>query len=255
MLRFNTVLDSKKTGLKVKTDVYRSDKRDYDRELPECLKPASDQQMSGNGRLARNSPTPFILDTLLSTGRTLKDEHLARYESLQTNPSALKDQDLRKPVLDARSFARKFAELGFPQLSSELHQIEEHVAKHMHMWQEACGRAGSSSAANTPSKFSSTKSPQKLSRGRTDDFRQVTKSFAEMPSPPLLSLTGNVDAIKASFAYELHRNPNFALSMAFKDLCDIKAKSAGSAALTRAFADAMSTTSSGMRILQRSKAS
>ncbi|KZT43218.1 hypothetical protein SISSUDRAFT_1116585 [Sistotremastrum suecicum HHB10207 ss-3] len=85
---FNTCLDGIKTGLRVKKEVYETDKRMYLRPLPPCMAKASREprgETGGSNTVHRNrhpSLKGFVLDRLMEAGTALQNAALKRYEDI-----------------------------------------------------------------------------------------------------------------------------------------------------------------------------
>src|SRR5712671_4291840 len=64
--RFNTCLDSRKTGYRVQQEVFKKDTRYYAWGLPECLHPVEEgDQRSQRARIKRGEGLgPYVLDIL-----------------------------------------------------------------------------------------------------------------------------------------------------------------------------------------------
>ncbi|KAI0829054.1 RNA dependent RNA polymerase-domain-containing protein [Trametes gibbosa] len=250
---FNTILDSRKSGLKVKNDVYRRDKQRYDRGRPICLQaggkgaegdlPSSVVSLSRPPVLGR-----FILDELLQEGERMRDFHLHRYDQFiqTTQYSARSDQELLRPYTTASALP------DLSQVKSDLTRIRTHVEEHITKWQKTA--RASKSTPRTPSRRGKTRGGRSAPVEGRNKWRELKKSFATGPdiaSDSLLATLGDLEALKASCAYAL--NPKFAWSVAFQALCRIKATSQGSIALTGTFADSMSISSSAVRVFEQSR--
>ncbi|KAI0370069.1 hypothetical protein BV20DRAFT_1075995 [Pilatotrama ljubarskyi] len=253
---FNTILDSRKTGLRVKEQVYRTDKRQYDKQRPECLQTSTgaDGLVLPTNVVPLKRPAqlgPFVLDELLVRGKRLRDDHLSRYEALRKSAasSEANDPDLLLPYHNVRRLVND------PLLKHDLALIRAHVDTHIKRWQSLTSE--SQSSARTPSRSSRTSRRRAGSSNATEKrnkWKELAQSFASGPNiapDSILALVGDVDAIKASWAYS--EKPNFAWRMAFQALCRIKATTQGSVAMTGRFADSMSISASAVRVLEQSR--
>ncbi|KAL6307807.1 RNA dependent RNA polymerase-domain-containing protein [Sparassis latifolia] len=243
---FTTVLDSGKTGHKVKDDVLKLDKQRFDRGPPVCMKLGNNQDSdSGVIRVVRKDLPPFILDQLLDAGKQIHDNCMKDYDMLgeQHNIAGSRrkvDNDLLKPLRNAESLAEEMRGRGDDVFSKELKLIKDHVKTHVALWQSACHQL------RPKSTFSPAKS--RFPKKKTRELHEVMKSFAEGPRAlPFFSRGGNLDWIKASCAYA--EQSNFAFTVAFQDLCDIKAKAVGCAPVTQTFLNAMTMPSSFVKVL------
>ena len=135
--RFNTILDSRKTGLRVKEDVRKADKRRYDRVLPDCMRSRRDPKSQGperdSGRLSfkRNQPSlgAFILDRLFEAGRKIRDEQIILYDKLKPEYFTV-DEDLLRPWKKVDQWVKDTS-----PVSASLAKITAHVDDHIKRWQ------------------------------------------------------------------------------------------------------------------------
>ncbi|TFY61557.1 hypothetical protein EVJ58_g4444 [Rhodofomes roseus] len=247
---FNTVLDSKKTGLIVKESVFHEDTNHYGHAQPPCMKPiAGVDEETEQGHLGYTRPCPqrdgalppFILDQLLTAGKALETRFLQSFETLQPTSAHSFDADLSKPWADADSWATRLQEQRrYAEPRNDLQQIHRHVEKHVRLWQLAAGKSTATPSRTRRKRTASVAKP-------SDDFKLIAKSFADGPENVVFYDVKTICTLKASCAYKT--NPKFAFSVAFYDLCRIKAESFGIAPQTREFADMMAVPSSVRRIL------
>ncbi|OBZ68489.1 putative RNA-dependent RNA polymerase SHL2 [Grifola frondosa] len=254
---FATVLDARKTGLKVKADVFTSDKRDYDLPKPLCLQGKDDTAASDEyghrPPVKRDVNRPFVLDELLEAGRDLGKQYRAKYANLW--PDALdRDRDaditLREPLRSAETIA---AEVTDSRLKEELRSIRNHVEQHYQRWITISrSKAQASPSKKSPSKAASRSPSSKVgaASSQTAQYQDLARSFASGPADvPLFRRLNSLDAIMASHAY--HRSSKFAFHVAFHAVCSIKARAEGSGAFTRKFAEMMAIPSSAVRVLEQ----
>ncbi|KAH9923676.1 RNA dependent RNA polymerase-domain-containing protein [Fomitopsis serialis] len=248
---FNTVLDSKKTGLTVKRSVLARDTKDYGHAQPHCMTPAVSEDVVESGSFGHGRPCPkrdptlptFILDEILSAGKTLEIRYLKEFEASQHQNQHC-DHDLLKPWEDQLAWATRLREeKGYTDPEHELQRIPTHVSEHRRNWLSAV-RAGDKSRTTLAPDGSKGSLPAVKPSER---FREVAKSFADGPADIVFHDARTMSTLKASYAYTMH--PKFAFSVAFYDLCRIKAESLGIAPQTREFADMMTVPSSARRIL------
>ncbi|KZT73373.1 hypothetical protein DAEQUDRAFT_721969 [Daedalea quercina L-15889] len=246
---FNTVLDSKKTGHVVKASVLAEDTGLYGHEQPHCMNLASSEEVDTEcyGR-KQHCPTrtaslpPFILDELLKAGKKLEAEQLGDFEKKSQQPQYnTRDADLLKPWEQAITRANTLKQKGHADLWQDLEMIEQHVADHIKRWHQAI---------KVPAKRDSkSKSPQKSPTTRQQGFNILSKTFTEELSDLVFYDRKSICALKASYAYK--ENPRFAFSVAFYELCKMKAESVGIAAYTQELVDMMAMPSSARRILMQ----
>ncbi|CDO77267.1 hypothetical protein BN946_scf184753.g17 [Trametes cinnabarina] len=257
---FNTILDSRKSGLRVKQEIFRQDKLKYDRQRPECLpsgsSAASEWFSSGSVRLARSPRLgPFILEELLFHGKALRDEILVRYDGLRDAAGLrdARDPDLLRPYQQALSLTEHAA------YKEDLGRIRQHVLDHIDQWRRLASESkprSVSALAQTPSRSARRKGGSSSQAEKRKKWKDLARSFAIGPdlSPgSAFSILADVNGIKASWAYAEKPTQNFPWTVAFQTLCRIKAASQGQVAVTGHFADAMSIPSSVVRVLEQSR--
>ncbi|TCD64750.1 hypothetical protein EIP91_003672 [Steccherinum ochraceum] len=236
---FNTVLDSRKTGLVVKDDIHKQDMRDFNRDPPDCMSDPNRPPSTGNSNaLRRQVKGPkFILEQLLEEGARLQTERLSQYESLR--PVMEVDNDLTAPYRRAKDLESQMC----PEWAEELRTVEALV-------EECCveGWTNVNWGPSTPGKFATEK--QKKKRAESNRvFQAAVHKFSTQPSVdkvPRLSRTGILDEVKASYAYS--HKPGFAIRAAFRQLCTIKARTKGLLPITNAVGQSMSVSSAAQRV-------
>ncbi len=185
---------------------------------------------------------------LEDVGRSLRDDILKEYEqrTIYSGP----DADLIKPLQDIK---RRVAagDANGPDhrtackvLAKELELVEEHVRQVNSAYKSIPWRSISASTG---------KSKKAKGDQKEDPTRKVAAMYAsEVPGIILMS-DREVARIKASFAYEMSpHKENFAFSVAFKDLCDIKASesSDGAAAVMRSLDEMKSIPASARKLVE-----
>lgn len=192
---------------------------------------------------------PFVLDILVEFGKRLAEEHLTKFEKLRKTvvPFYHRDDDLLGPKVEAEAAAKKAVADGYHRLAEDLKIIEKHVEAAYQLW---CSAVSRSSESPSKSKSPSKKKPKAKTEGSSEDpWRKAARVYAEAPTSshggPLM--TANLDVVKASFAYA--HNPKFAMSVAHKDLCAIKARAGTELPMTREFGETMAIGASFVRAL------
>lgn len=221
-------MDSSKTGLRLAREVFREDQKQFSHPPPSCMAaPNKSGYADNHAPVKRNKPLGiFILDSLVATGKALRKKHIHAYDDLKRKVDRKPDRDLTKPFIEAKKKAEQFKQQGFGGLIDELEVIKAHVVK---VQESYCIFWASPS-----------------NRGEKKKSPDFARQFSEWPSEDLVLLTADVGAIKASYAYHLHAP--FALSVAFRDLCTIKAVASQILPMTRSFAETMSIGSSFVRV-------
>lgn len=245
-LRCNTCLDSSKTGLKIREEVLRADEEPFQGKRVKSMvsDEASENSMSNVAFLTERPDHlgTFVLDDLVKFGGEVATEHMRAIDTLKENVVSFyhRDKDLLRPKHEAEEAAKKAAADNYLRLSNELRIIEDHVQAAYKLWNAALHVS--------PSKSKSPKK-QKKAGCSEDPWRKAARMYAEGPSsPPIGLITANLDAVKASFAYAL--TPKFAMSVAHKEICAIKARASGTdLPMTREFGETMSIGSSFVRAL------
>jgi len=248
--RFTTCLDSKKTGHRVQEAILKSDSRQYGGGKPGCLCDVKQLQLNAwgqNNSVTRpNALGPFILDVLQKDGKELADTFFGNYDKLD-RPKPKQDRHLLKPYEEIEkklSEMESLSRVNVKDLIQEAREELKMIEKHVKMMKDDWPKASRAAATNTRNKAGST---------RNREMDALRRRFVSAPDVPHLSLLriGDVAAIRASYAYRLCRvdNPNFAFSMAFKDLCQIKARASGGTMLCRELSELMEIPKSTVRTL------
>ena len=222
LVRFNTLLDSSKTGLRLKPGVFDKDRVKFGNPVPNF----------------EESSKPFILHALLRAGKNEGEKLLQEYDEIGQGVDR-PDKDLKAPYNNCADFVNKAYENGFPIFSEQLGLVRKHVEKAQEAYKKACGK-------------SKERSPQKKPKRRQDQkdpMVNASRMFAEEVEK--VNLIPNIKEVKASYAY--HLAPKFAFAMAFQDLCLIKARASpsGIAPSTRSFDEAKTVSSKYLRAVAR----
>ncbi|KAM5539861.1 hypothetical protein V8D89_006364, partial [Ganoderma adspersum] len=246
---FNTVLDSRKTGHRVKEDVLKKDKRNFNKEIPPSLqaRKGDNSQQRGNQKLPFKRDRAlgqFILDYLFDAGREMQAEQIKCYDSLKPRFFG-SDADLLRP------WEKMKGPIGDSSpVAADLALIQAHVDAHIKKWQAITGRKSSNRA--TPSARG--KAGARTAKSGQTQYDELARSYATGPefSPgSLLALFANIEELKASCAYAT--KPGFAWNVAFQALCHIKVAAQGSVAFTAEFADLMSIPDPTNCVLEQSR--
>jgi RNA-dependent RNA polymerase len=190
---------------------------------------------------------PFVLDSLRSFGQHVADGFLSEYENLGgqcgVDKFIAQDHHLLGPhqqVVKKLSgmVLLPYTDIGnfIQEAREELRMIENHIDKMKAEW---------SSLLTTKKNKSGSTSTQNLA------IAALRQEFASGPDVPHLSLLGDIPAIRASYAYTQCRanNPNFAFSMAFEELCKMKAQESGGIMLSYELAELMTIPKTAVRTL------
>jgi hypothetical protein len=194
---------------------------------------------------------PFVLESLRDFGTGLADTFLSEYEKLGGQAGVggftTADHDLLGPH---QRIDQKLSEmvslLGgdgnklILEARRELGMIENHVDKIKSEWAKGFPQGRKKKSGST----------------QKEGIAELRGRFASGPDVPHLSLLGDIPAIRASFAYKLCRanKPTFAFSMAFEDICRIKAQESDGVILDRELAELMTIPKTAVRTLSALRA-
>ena len=251
------MLDSKKTGLRVKKDIADNDGRRFGHQQPDCFKLANEDRGELNDIVQRKRCPrrnarlpPFVLDELVKEGRNLETHYLKHFEDAALySRRRPQDSDLSKPWIDNKSRSERLAQTGYRDFAMQLDVIEAHVKHHLSLWHRACGTSKGSADFRPSSANTGHSGHRDDTSTRNQIFKDVSRSFADGPSEMEFFDSKTLASLKASCAYIT--NDKFAFSVAFADLCMIKSAAAGAAPCTREFADMLAMPSSTRRILMQ----
>lgn len=189
-------MDSSKTGHRLRPGVFEKDRAQF-------------------GTL--NTQSLNILNLLEDAAQRKGQQLLERYEAQGPKDSKRSDDpDLRKPYQDATDYAlTAYDQLKITAFTDEMSRIRTHVKEALKLFQEASFQ--SQAKQDSPTKRS--RGARKQKSDQEDPMLASARAYAE----PIMDivLTRNVEQVKASYAYR--ESPNFAFSVAFRELCHIKA--------------------------------
>ncbi|KAJ3509083.1 hypothetical protein NLJ89_g5408 [Agrocybe chaxingu] len=221
---FSTLLDASKTGRHLKTGVFNKDMRQF-------------------GHLSRlGTSSSDILSILKAAGErkgeALQQQFLAQSGNGDAAPrgSGGTDKDLLKPYNVISAFSLHKVDGKVNDYWEELNRVRDHVKIAENIWLEACRN-------NQQSPVKGGKRSKKAEKEVM--MLDASRKYAE----PIdgIKLIPNVEEVKASYAYTVRRS--FAFSVAFNELCHIKALASpgGHIPTLRMFAEAQGFNSSYMR--------
>ncbi|KAG2116227.1 RNA dependent RNA polymerase-domain-containing protein [Suillus cothurnatus] len=227
---FTTCLDASKTGLRVKAHVFEGDRKCCGNRKPYYMV-ALEQKTEGQAVSKRKDSTPYILDALVDEGRRLRDDFLKQYSVLRSSSTNTADHDLTSPYLSASRRATKASHAGYHVLQDDLNTVKVHVQRAYGDWQAAVALQ------------------KKTSEGsRSSD----PKSQAIQKSPEVLFFSDEeLKTIMASYAYNL--SGAFGFSVAFAELCAIKARVQGAVLFADRFAEVMCIPNNILRALSQAQ--
>ncbi|KAL1749286.1 RNA dependent RNA polymerase-domain-containing protein [Schizophyllum fasciatum] len=219
---FNTLLDAKKTGVRVKPEILKEDRKLYSGTVHETEK-------------------PDVLRVLRAAARETKDSVMREFAQMAKGAPEEHDDALLAPRIRA---------LPIKALADEIAVLDAHIDVMHTLWVNTLHGPGSSGARKLPSHIESPDAQKKKGKkcqpgeGK-DDMLVVTRQFArvldddtytmggEADDLPLLRATGGLGAVLAACAYAAHPRGYFAFTMAFAELCRLKARAVGDVACVR----------------------
>ncbi|KAG2141030.1 RNA dependent RNA polymerase-domain-containing protein [Suillus clintonianus] len=234
---FTTCLDASKTGLRVKAHVFDQDRKSCGNRKPYYMV-ALEQSTEGQEVSTRKGSTPYILDALVDEGRRLRDNFLKQYSDLRNSSTNTEDQDLTSPYMSATRRATQASHAGLQILRDNLRVIEVHVQRAYKDWQLAVALQ-----KNVP-KVKGAPDP------KAQEIQKSVQSFARRPE--VLFFSGEeLKIIMASYAYKL--SGAFGFSVAFAELCAIKARVQGAVLFAHRFSDVMCIPNNILRAISQAQ--
>lgn len=228
------MLDSSKTGHRLKAGILQQDLRKFGNKSEEN---------------ADSPPPNDILGRLKVAGSNKGIELHARYES-KKGPNKNKipqDKDLLLLYNRASQYALDaLSKRKINVFNEELERIRDHVKAAYQVFLDSCDEYRTKRA-----QASSSKSGKKSKPSPNDLMMACARAYAQ-PLESEIILTRDVELVKASYAYQL--SESFGFSVAFNELCHIKAVAAsgGHAPTLRIFDEAKTFSSAFLRALSRS---
>ncbi|KAH7920937.1 hypothetical protein BV22DRAFT_765729 [Leucogyrophana mollusca] len=242
---FTTCLDASKTGLRVKLDVFARHQKEYGSKTLPYKQADKKSPYESKTMVPRNRRNPFILDTLVAEGDRLRVDLMKEYGKLRASTPRRDDKDLFAPLIAAELRAQRSRQQGFDGFALNIEIIKKHVRSSHASWMAANG------AIKSPVK----KRGAASSSSGEDPYLEVSRQYAETPHFEGITFFSDEDikVIKAGIACRL--SVNFAFSVAFSDLCAIKARASGSVSFTEGFAETMTIPGAVFRALSQTQGS
>ncbi|PFH49062.1 hypothetical protein AMATHDRAFT_64002 [Amanita thiersii Skay4041] len=235
---FNIILDSGKTGLRLKRNVFDKHRNKYNNSDDDHSRPSKDD--------------PFILRRLIAAGQDQGDQLLREYDHSEEKYPNHPDNDLLAPLRQARDKAAIFQKERKDSIFvDELTAIQRRVDNVKAEWFKCCKNLRKEEQEPVASKRRSKKVRYTRNTNQDDPMLHVSRLYAE--DIPGVVFTPNLEEIKASYAFQLSRR--FAFAMAFQTLCNIKARACadGFASSTRMFDELKSIGPAGLKALEASR--
>ncbi|KAJ7511709.1 RNA dependent RNA polymerase-domain-containing protein [Mycena galericulata] len=212
----STLLDASKTGLRLLKKVEEADELEFG-------KPAQRARCFDvkNGHKKKRKLGPFVLDSLLAAGEATKDTLLVEFEtdvaSHLTSDSPI-DADLTAPYKRLKAFANADADGNI--LAADIRIIENRIEELLPRYLSEVGKYMKNDPQE-PWELAKNNRKKRSAKMTDNPMLPIMRDFREpLVGLKYLHITSNVDEIKASCAFT--RNARFGLSMAFRDICQIK---------------------------------
>ncbi|KAK7063554.1 RNA-dependent RNA polymerase [Favolaschia claudopus] len=219
-----TLLDASKTGLRLKPDVGLRDQGVFNRiPRPHCFD-------TKDGIQRKRKLGPFVLDSLLAAGTSQKDQLLQQFEKTtaihlgvrENRPDLEPHVDLDNPPdPDIEGAYHRLTQIGKESnasIAEDLEAIRAHIhplrVKYKDLIQELAKEKDKQQDQPQSNQEHGNKPFENAMLGLIRNFRQPVKNLK------ILHLIGDVDEIKASWAF--HLGQKFGFSMAFRDICELK---------------------------------
>ena len=233
-------MDASKTGLRVKIPVFKEDKQRWASKKPWYIWKLEQGKSVKNGSeksVLKREDSQFILDALVEEGERLRKEVLQSYRRLKVQSGEEEDLDLARPWNTAKVKAAQAKSQGIFGFAENLEDIENHVKGAYKGYLRAVVISQGTGAEAQLSK--------------DGHYDKVASSFAKPPAFRGFAFFSDDDVqiLKASFAST--QSLTFAFSVAFRDLCAIKARAIGNASITHQFAQSITVPNVVTRMLSQ----
>ncbi|KAJ7760119.1 RNA dependent RNA polymerase-domain-containing protein [Mycena maculata] len=212
--RTSTLLDASKTGLRLLPEVEKADEQTYGKHPTRAR--CFDMK---TGHTKKRKLGPFVLDSLLAAGTVVKDALLVEFETSVAShigPDVAPDLDI--VGLHARMKAAANGDEG-PDIAADLDVLEKAVdalrtrySSEMHKYKKSL---------NDPKEPWEQRKNDRRKRQSDNPMVSVQRDFRKpIADIKSLHLFVDIDELKASYAIAL--NSIFGVSMAFRDICELK---------------------------------
>lgn len=259
--RFTTLLDSNKSGLRLKPGIFERHMKSFDRSRAPCMNVKDQEQLTPHLRRQKDLPI-FVLDHLQEAGGNFKDERLAQYDQLKAYGPA-HDEDLSTPWNRLCSFATTMARPGpdkphsTPVFLDEVGRVREFVKELFDEWRRTC------SSYHEEKRTSPRKKTKQSPSNRR--FTDIAKRFADGPKDiPCLEESNKLDIVMASCLYDYAtkngvvegKSLRFPFQVALSGLCRIKADASeeGVVSIIRSIADSLKANPAMVRVRRNRQA-
>ena len=239
--RFTTLLDASKTGLRLKDGLFERDRYRY----------------GGQGN--KSVPVLPILRALQEAGKKKEAELLKKYDMEEKSWDGKRksapwdDVDLLKPLREMEKCAQEASRQGWEGMKDQLQKVKNHVDFAEEKWLLGLKATYEKRDSQSQESWGGGKKKFGAKRSDQDDLAlEAARMYAES-IPDVFLPQDLVEGVKASYAFQ--RRPTFAFSVAFRDLCLIKARASpgGCAPSSRVFDEGKTISSSFLRAMQQSE--
>ncbi|KAG6878945.1 hypothetical protein C0992_006382 [Termitomyces sp. T32_za158] len=242
---FNALLDSSKTGDRLKPGIFEKDRKQFGKNIP-------DFQSSPAGK-------SYIFHTLQRAGKAAGNDLLREYDELKEATQDLRENVLLDPYNSAANRVNQLVDQskkpGHSELCSTLNEELKSIRKcvdEAHLAHKRVLAELMHAESASPSKKSTSKA-KTFKKRKSDPMARVYELYDRQVKD--VFFFQNVNDIKASFAYQL--SSRFGFDVAFRELCTMKAKASpyGIAPTTRSFDEAKAIPSTYVRAVTRTSVS
>jgi len=172
----------------------------------------------------------FVLEALQAAGKKFSNEMQVQYDKI----CGPKSQETKGEDLDLLAPYATLLHSDAPEsILAALALVKVHVDASIKLWQLATSKSSPKTSVtfNGKQSFKSRAPTIELKKQKQSLYDEVAIHFHS----PIegISWLPNLETIKASYAYQT--KPTFAFSVAFRELCKIKAEAAGLAPSTKMF--------------------
>ena len=242
-IRFNIILDSRKSGHVIKPGVHAKDRKTYDYDSPPCF--SDEDELSRNPRYPHRPRDlgAFILDTLIKNAKKMDTAFWIEYETerkaLILKHSFYQDCDIMKEFMNFTHDKDGGGIWGDELKVAKTFVVEQH-------------KEWGNIRLSSPRKPSASKAKQKeVDRERDAKYRNLSIAFNQGPprdATRFLRKFGLLERYMAVYAYTL--SPRFAFHVAFTTLCRIKAQARGMEPIMDIFGMCLVMSKPAMRIME-----
>lgn len=242
MCSFAILLDSQKSGYRLKKEILTKDSKKYDSySVPEYMM-KKDDSGGGEGYQPKRGDNlgEFILDKLLRSGQDLQKKWMKELkERFPESTFEVEDQELTLPYREAIEDAVHYLRtIGSSSWREDLNLIQDAVCRVKdNFWPP-------------PKKIAGKPNWDEAAKALAAELKDLGPNLQTMK-------ISKAKTVMASYAYQKYfgaRSYKFVFAVAWMELCRIKAAAGGHAAIRQDFANGMAVSSTYMRALEAATA-